>query len=272
MNPVRVANMVLSLFKKQPLLEKEIIDLLFNTFAWSLKNFGTDTFYNESILVTPSDQHFPGRESSVEGMATLILDRVKGYAGVPHWPTRLINQHHYNTGPATEPNIQQALESSNELKLPLLYEPQQVANPPAMIANYAHTLAHHLGYQAQEPPPCDEEQWPHIMEIVAVYMGFGLIMANTAHPYQGGGCGRCRSPAMDRSGFLAETEVTYALAIFCVLKEIPISEVNAHLKGSLRSFFKKAMKDVVNQKEALTALRSINQASLLRGKRVIRGT
>ena len=258
--------MVFSLFKKQPLLEEEVIEWLFSAFAWSLRNFGTDTFYKESILVTPSNQHFPGRENSVDSMAELILDRVKSYAGVNHWPTRLVNQHYYHSDPTAEPNIQQVLESTSELKLPLLYEPQQVGNPQAMIANYAHAIAHHLGFQAQERPPCDEEQWPHIMEVVSAYMGFGLMMANTAHPYRGGGCGRCRSPAMDRDGFLDETEVTYALAIFCVLKQIPISEVNAHLKGSLRSFFKKAMKDVVNQKEALSKLRSINQPSLLRGK------
>ncbi len=260
--------MVFSLFKKQPLLEEETVEWLFNAFSWSLRNFGTDTFYKESILVTPSDKHFPGRENSADSMAALILDRVKSYAGVSHWPTRLINQHHYNADPTSEPNIQQVLENSAELKLPLLYEPQQVGNPEAMIANYAHALAHHLGCQAQERPPCNEEQWPHIMEVVSVYMGFGLMMANTAHPYRGGGCGRCRSPAMDRNGFLDETEVTYALAIFCVLKNIPISEVNAHLKGSLRSFFKKAMKDVVNQKEALDALKNINQPSLLRGKAI----
>ncbi len=250
--------MVLGLFRKQPLLEDEVVAWLFNAFAWSLRNFGSDRLYREAVLVTPSNRHFPGREESVDGMAGLILDRVKAYAGVSHWPTRLINHHEYQGDPTAEPGSRQVLESGGELKLTLFYEPQQVANPQVMIANYAHALAHHLGGLAHEPPPCDEEQWLHLMEVVAVYLGFGLILANTAHPFRGGGCGGCRSAAMDRSGFLAETEVTYALAIFCVLKGIPPAEVVGGLKSSLRGFFKRAMKEVAGRQEEVALLRGIS--------------
>ncbi len=253
--------MVFGLFKKQPLLEEDVVTWLFSGFGWALRNFGNERF-NEAVLVTPSNRHFPGREASVEGMAGLILDRVKGYAGLAHWPTRLINHHEYDADPTAEASSRQVLENAAELKLTLFYEPQQVANPQVMIANYAHALAHHLGGLAPEAPPCDEDQWLHLMEVVAVYMGFGVIMANTAHPFRGGGCGGCRSAAMDRSGFLAETEVTYALAIFCVLKGLPVADVAGLLKGSLRGFFKKAVKEVSARQEALDALRHIRSPSL----------
>ncbi len=247
--------MVFGLFRKQPLLEDEAIEWLFQAFAWSIGNFGAVP--EGRVLVTPSNRHFPGREESPEGMATLILERVKGYAGVSHWPTRAVDQRGYQNDPRAEPGIAEVLASEGELTLTLFYEPQQLANPQAMIANYAHAIAHHMGTQAAEPPFCEADQWLHLMEAVAVYLGFGLIMANTAHPYRGGGCGSCRSPAMDRSGFLAETEVTYALAIFCVLKAIPAAEVTPHLKGALRPFFKKALKDVAGREDDLALLRRV---------------
>jgi len=249
---------VFSLFKKQPLLEEAVVVWLFDAFGWSLRNFGSHHFYGDTELVTPSNRHFPGREESVEGMAALILDRVKAYAGVSHWPTRLLNHHDYEGDPMAEPSSRQVLANSAELKLTLFYEPQQVANPQAMIANYAHALAHHLGGMANESPPCEQEHWPHLTEVLSVYLGFGVIMANSAHPFRGGGCGSCRSAAMDRSGFLAENEITYALAIFCVLKALPAAEVSGLLKSSLRSFFKKAVKEVSERQEALAVLRAID--------------
>lgn len=254
-----------SLFKTKPPLEEETIQWLFDGFAWAIDNFGSDVFYTETDLIEPSKQFFPGGDGDIDAMAKLIFDKVKHYSGLDHWPCQLVDHHEFEQ-PATI-SAQQALQRLSEATptpLTILYEPQQVGNPNAMIANYAHALAHHLGTIAPRPAPCDQDQWPHMMELLAVYMGFGLMFVDTAVP-QRQTCGSCRNPAMDRKASLTEMQVCYALAIFCELKQIPASRVNPHIKSYLKPLFKKALKDVAQRSEQLAKLKAINSPSQLRG-------
>ena len=56
---------------------------------------------------------------------------------------------------------------------------------------------------------------------------------------------------------ISQYDTTYALALFCHLKEIPPRALLPHLKKSLRGFFKRAMKDISGRGEALGQLRAI---------------
>ncbi len=265
---------MLGLFKREPLLDEDSIEWLFEAFGWSLRSFGSESFYQHTMLITPTPKHFPGSGTSIEEMANLMLNRVKAYSGLNHWPTRSMDHHQFNGNPEDTASIHQVLlamaeDSSgnadlvdaSQSYLTLFYEPKQVGSPEVMIANFAHALMVHLAALAELPPPCEEALLPHLTEVMAVAHGFGLMFANTATPYRGGGCGSCRSPAMERVGSLSEREVAYALAIFCKLKAIPEKEVTRHLKKSLKVFFKKAFVDVTDHSDALADLRAINTPS-----------
>jgi hypothetical protein len=261
--------MLNKLFKPQPPLPEEAIEWLFNGFAWALQNFGSDVFFQQTILVEPSNKCFPGKGDSIEEMAGLILTHVKNYAGLAYLPVRIVNHHEFEQAPealADMRQVMEGLEQGGGTALTLLYEPRQVGNPNAMVANYAHALAYHLGSLAQTPAPCDEGQWPHMTELLAVYMGFGIMFVNTARPRVNTGCGSCSDPSMERKGAMDEMEVLYALAIFCVLKEIPARDVLPHIKGYLKPLFKKALKDVAQRDEALARLTAIDSPARFRGE------
>ncbi len=262
---------MLGLFKREPLLDENSIEWLFEAFGWSLRSFGSLPFYNNTILVTPTPKHFPGSGTSIEEMADLMMNRVKAYSGLDDWPTRTMDHHQFNGNPEDTASIHQVLQAvtennsnntdltnASQAYLTLFYEPKQVGSPEVMIANFAHALMVHLAALAELPPPCEEELLPHLTEVMAVTHGFGLMFANTATPYRGGGCGSCRSPAMERVGNLSEREAAYALAIFCALKEIAEKEVTPHLKKSLRGFFKKALVDVADHGEMFANLMAID--------------
>ena len=58
---------------------------------------------------------------------------------------------------------------------------------------------------------------------------------------------------MLRSNALSQYDITYALAIFSYLKEIPATEVLANLKKTLRPFYKKAAKEVMSKQQELAS-------------------
>lgn len=253
------------LLQKRQLLDDNSMEWLYESFAWALRNFDADVFYNETVLVLPSNEFFPGRENSVHGMASLIFQQVKGYAGVSHWPSLLMD---YNSCMIDPPRVEikGALrgakgveqESANDASGMLVtYNPDQVLNPEALIASYAHQLAYQLGLLANELPPGGEQNLPHVTEVLAVFMGFGLMFANSAFTFQTGGCGSCKRPGANRSSYLSQYDTTYALALFSALKEIPNSKVLPHLKKSLRPFYKKAVKEIHSREQEFQQLRSL---------------
>jgi hypothetical protein len=253
------------LFANKPLLEEAQSQWLFDAFAWSLENFDSEIFYRDTVLVLPSNEFFPGRAESLQDMAGLIFEQVKRYAGVSHWPTLLTDQSSCALPGQPQVEIKGALRGpqgiANEAvgpngRLLIQYNPDQISRPEGIIASFAHTLAHYLGQMAKTPPPGGIDYWPHVTELLAVYMGFGLMFANSAFTFKGG-CGSCYNPNANRNAYLSEQEATYALAIFAVLKQIPNSSVSGHLKGHLRGFYKKAVKEISQRTEDLERLQGV---------------
>lgn len=273
---------MLNLFnQKKQLLDEDIIEWIFNCYAWAFKQFDKDVFDNETCLVIPDNKHFPGKEASADGMANLIFEQVKNYAGMRHWPTYLVNLESSNGQvPASQPvqisgalrgknvtinNSQNAMPLSSfpqinpaENKIVFTYHPQQLKSPEGIIAHFAHGLSFHLASTANTPPPGGEDYVPMATELTGIFMGFGLMFANSAVAKRSGGCGSCAAPGPVRQVFLSEEEVTYALAVFCHLKGIQSRQASRHLKKYLRGFFKDAMKDCQQRLE-----NNSNQAELL---------
>lgn len=263
--------MFLDFFKTSPVLDKESIQWQFELYEWALRHFDASIFFHYSQLVEPSNQFFPGRANSSEEMAQLIFSKVKKYAALSHWPCYLSSKMSTENSCRTQPVkviVSGNLRTINgvepdyvllENRLPIIYDPRQVNNPEAIIATFAHTLAHHLASMAPEAPPGGAENWPHAIEVLAVFLGFGLMFANSAFVYKNITCGSCQPTTIDRTAWLSQYDITYSLAIFCVLKDIPAKHATKNIKKSLRSYFKKAYKDVQKQSSQLEKLKTLNR-------------
>ena len=242
-------------------MDEDSTQWMFDVFTWALNNFDADLFYSHTVLVLPSNRFFPGRADSEQAMAQLIFERVAHYAAIEHWPAQVTDQ---NACAIDEAPLLQLAGPLRGLELaadhglmpqPLQfpYNAQQISNPEAMIATFAHTVAHYLGQMAQTAPPGGAEFWPHVTEVLATYLGFGLMFANSAYNFRGG-CASCYNPNAQRNAYLTEQQATYALAMFAVLKRLPERDVTSHLKSHLRGFYKKAVREIRNRSEDLAAM------------------
>ncbi len=255
------------LFRQSPasLLTEQTTQWMFETYGWALDQFDASLFYQHTELVLPSNRYFPGRANNPQEMAQLIFDRVAHYAAVSHWPASVVDQQVCQVDHSAPLNLVEpvravdvpalAESAANAQIKPLLfpYQAEQVSNPEAMIANFAHGVAHYLGQTAITPPPGGPELWPQTTEVLATFLGFGLMFANSAYNFRGG-CGSCYNPAAQRQASLTEQQATYALALFAVLKNLPVKAVSQHLKGHLRGFYKKAVKEIRSKSNDLGVL------------------
>ena len=260
--------MVFGFFDKQPVIDPSSSEWIFKAYGWAMQNFDADLFYSQTVLVRPTNEFFPGTVNSVHDMAESIFERVKGYVGISHWPTLVQDQSACQLIESQQVQIQGALRGpagiTNESvkdsqRLVIPYNPQQIDNPEGMIATYAHIVSHHMGRMAKIPPPGGVDNWPQATELLAVFFGFGLMFANSAYNFRGG-CSSCYNPYAQRDAYLSETEATYALALFCCLKDVPNSDVTPHLKRHLRGTYRKSVKEISDNFQEFSHLKQIKHA------------
>ncbi len=251
-----------SFFKKSPVIAQDNAVWIRECFAWALKNFDQQMFFQHTQLILTTNDFFPGRLASVHGMARAIFDNVVEYTGLSHWPFRLQEPEEFQQKTVPLLNLdcnQRQVRSENKVKLDpehylnISYNPPQINKPEDMAAGFAHIVAQHLVVQSQQLPPGGKEYFAEATEIVGIFMGFGVMFANSSYSFKGG-CGSCNNPAANRQAVLTESDVVYALALFCLLKKIPNKLVAKQLKNYLRPVYIRAAKEIKAEPGGLAAM------------------
>ena len=255
--------------RKQPLLDPASSEWIFAAFGWALEQFGSDYFRDRTVLVTPTNMYFPDRISGNDELVTRLFARVRTLAGMQDWPCRLAVQeadpitHVAPTmliqgapqGPAGTFRMRAAEDGSGRHAL-ITFNPKQVSDPEALIATFAHELAHYLAHSVDALPPGGEEFEELATDVLAIVLGFGLFTANGAFRFRQYQSTGTHGWSTRHQGYLRRDEATFALAVFCALKDIPAREVVPHLQPGLVPGFRKACREI-QASEALGRLRAI---------------
>jgi len=251
-----------SLFRYRPLIDPASADWIYQAFDWALIHFDAEEFFSRTRLVQPNNEFFPGQVDSVHAKASNIFSHTLKYAGLPHWPFRLLPPEQYQPQPLPDLSLSTIERRSDDASLPSLtlltpldlsYNPQQTLKPADLAASYAQWLAQFMMLQSGQQPPGGNEYLAEATEVLGVFMGFGVLFANSAYTFRGG-CGSCYNAMANRQAALSEPEVVFALALFCRVKGISDSEATGHLKKHLRGVYRKALKQIDREPESLKAL------------------
>ena len=210
----------------------------FEVFAWLLRNCGGYPKFLETTLVLPIEAHFPDRGMSGHAGVAALFRCVRDHAGMADWPCTV--------EPArAEPRV--TPHPSNQIPV-FSYDPD-VLEPKALIATFAHALARYLIETFEEPAPGGVARHEPAIEMSAVFMGFGVFMANSAFA--------------DASYDLNEGEFVHALGMFCLLRKLDPEEVARHLNPHLRKYLRLAARDLAQHEPAFQRLRSVFAVRLL---------
>jgi len=261
--------MLSTLFKSEPVVDTGTRDWIIDTYGWAIENFELTVFKKKSQLILPTNQFYPGKVSSIHEMAQFVFEHTLKYAGMQTWPIRLVDPQQITATTLPALKVSETLRGDNAIitiedeqmkTIDISYNPAQVNQPQDLVSSFAQMLATILVMQSKTLPPGGKECIPQAIDLVACFMGFGVIFANTAYQFRGG-CGSCNNPQANRQASLPEEETIYALAVFCVLKSIPVKTVKPHLKTHLKSTFKKSVKEIekyLQQSENQTLLLALS--------------
>ena len=257
----------MGLFGPRFMFDEGTTDWIFDTYAWALESFGTDVFFQHTDLVLPNDDFFPDRLDQMDDIAEDLFTAVRKHAGMEEWACRLVAQEedaNPHIGPALliqgAPGGPAGTFSMSGGKTPTVeisYNPSQLSRPEALIATFAHELAHYLVHSVNTRPPGGEEFEEHATDLVAVFMGFGVFLANSAFSFSQYTDVDVQGWQTHAQGYLSESELTYCLAVFLHLKNIDRQTVESYLDRNLRKDLKIATKEMKHLQKEVGQLRSI---------------
>ena len=274
--------MLSTFFKTKPVIDESSKEWIFDTFSWCLDQLDSDFFKKNSELILPNNTFYPGSSSSVEEMSAAIFANTLKYTGMSQWPIRLEPAESFIQKPMPQLTFSSSLRgesakvsstadsqisykvegeavvSDSESSIDIAFHSSQLNQPQDMIAYLVQRQAGILVNQHGVLPPGGQETLAQTIDLVACFMGFGVIFSNTAYQFKGG-CGSCNNQNLNRQAALPELETVYALALFCVMKGIDIKQVKKELKSHLYKPFRQAHKEITLYLQQKT---NVNHAQL----------
>jgi len=203
----------------------------FDVFAWLLRNCGGYPKFLETPLILPIEQHFPDRGMSGHAGVVALFRCVRDHAGMADWPCTV------------EPGSQEARTTPSSDRIPVFTYDPDTLEPKSLISAFAQAFARYLVETFEEPAPGGAPLHEPAVELAAVFMGFGVFMANAS--------------IADTHHELNEGELVHALAMFCLLRKLDPETVAQHLNPHLRKYLRLAARDLAQHPQGFARLRSV---------------
>lgn len=218
--------------KPKSFLDPSRRDWQFDVYGWLLRNTGGFQKFVDSSLVLPTEEYFPDRGMKGHAGVAALFRRVREHAGMEDWPCTV------------EAEREEARTASEDPeRVPVITYQRGALEPIALVAHFARELGRYLIASFDEPVPGGEAAREPAVDLAAVFMGFGLFMAN--------------STANHVQYQLSEGELAHALAVFCLLGKKPPESADTHLNPHLRKHVRLAARDLAQYETRFQKLRSI---------------
>jgi hypothetical protein len=252
-------------FKPKPPIDIDEFDWLIACFSWLHGELGNEEASCSfvPILARPDTPLIAAATSAAE-----LFDGVKSLAGLEDWechleqgegaPPKAVGVD--GMVPFGETSEKYALGTfSVEGSIPVIhYNPELLRDPDALVATFAHELAHLLTHSLGDPPG-GPELHEHATDCTAAYLGFGTFLANSARHFSQFSDGLTGGWQSSTSGYLSERALVSATAIFVRLFGLDPATAIDPLKPYLRKDYRKAL-DYLDWKypDAQAALQAVD--------------
>lgn len=228
-------------FAAKTFLDREDEEWQMETWQWFQDKLAGKPF-SGTPLVLPTQAFFPPTEKDGHERALHIFSCVKQLAGMSEWECELVPQPHrpelrvsdvvalkpIKSGPAGSIRMSGSGVS-------ISYDPSDVKEPVALIATFAHELAHYrLGALAHYVPG-GQDLHEFATDLLTVYMGFGYFGLSSAFNFRQHQDAMSQGWQWTRRGYLSEREWAFAVAIFLRATERRPADLKPYLKRHLYS-------------------------------------
>jgi hypothetical protein len=254
-------------FARRPIVDDETAAWHIDNFAWLVRQFGGSAGLTQSKLVLPGPGFFVADGETGHALALRIFDQVKTHCGMSDWEVDLVA----DTNPLADQSTRSlAMVAPQKYalgtfgvagnRIVISYVPSLLKRPEQLIATLAHELAHYLLATRREAPPCEEDEREFLTDLAAVYLGFGVFLANARFFHESYEHGPTHGWRMGHSGYLPEPDLIFALALFIQTKAIDAGAALARLKPHLAAMLRRTLRDLGKRESMLVPIREAMKA------------
>ncbi len=217
-------------------------------FAWLQQEFGSRPLGKRVVLPTPED--FPETYAPNRQGAEVLFTRVCRYMDVDR---DRIDLQFYQTAAADgmAASFNPALHSGYALgtfqdyqdRVVITLETTRLDEPMQLVSTMAHELAHvHL--LADGRLTADHPDHESLTDLLALYLGMGVFMANATIHESHWRAGNMSGWAVGKRGYLSLPEFAYALALYTQARGEGNPKWIRHLRPDVRALFKSELKEL----------------------------
>lgn len=235
------------LFSPKCPVDRETKESTETSFLWLLDHFGEDAFKRSEIRF-PTDEAFPERLFAEERSIKEFLKAICGFMDVDYESVDLkvfSFTGHKNFHPLATPDS----IGSKACGLYYFYaRKHQVAidqallkSPPALVATFAHELAH-AKLESDSVPLEKRSSEELLTDLATVFFGMGIFTANSIFGINQFANAGHQGWRATRKGFIDEETAGYALALFAYMKGETKPVWAKHLEANPKYYFKQGLK------------------------------
>lgn len=255
-------------FKRKPIVDADTSAWHAENFAWLVATFGKNGVFTESTLILPRPGFFPSDGETGHARAERIFAQVKDYCGMRDWPVELVADADPAAAHAAAPTLSvlnvtpveakqvQGTFSVADNAVRITYAATLIEQPARLIATFAHELAHYLLAATDAKPPCAEDEHELLTDLMAVFLGFGVFMANAAVDFEVVHDSLVQGWRMGRTGYLPEPDLVYTTALFIAAKDLDPAPALDCLKPHLAKQLKQTLRDLTDDKHHIARIRA----------------
>ncbi|MFT5637147.1 MAG: hypothetical protein ACI89T_002622, partial [Cognaticolwellia sp.] len=141
--------MLAKLFSPKAIIDENTKNWILDTFAWAIENFDINVLKDDTRLILPTNEFYPGTVTSVEEMAQAMFINTKNYAGMQKWPIELTCATPTSATAIEDLSLGEIIRgehaevdvSMSNAPLMLGFTPNQVNQPQDLIAGISQALA-----------------------------------------------------------------------------------------------------------------------------------
>jgi hypothetical protein len=250
-------------FTRKPIVDDDTAAWHVENFAWLVRQFGGPAGLAHSRLVLPVQGFFVSDGETGHAFAVRIFEQVKAYCGMNDWEVDLVADDNPLAADRSTGSLAMVAPQKHALgtfgvagnRIVISYVPALLKRPDHLIATLAHELAHYLLATAREPPPCEDDEREFLTDLAAVYLGFGVFLANGRFYHESYQSGTMHGWRMGHSGYLPEPDLIFALALFVQVKAIDTAPALSCLKQHLATMLRRTLRGLGKRETMLFPIR-----------------
>jgi hypothetical protein len=249
-------------FARKPIVDDETAAWHVDNFAWLIQRFGGSEGLTHSKLILPKPGFFVTNGEVGHAFAQRIFDQTKAYCGMSDFDVDLVPDDNPLAARGA-PSLAMIAPQKHAIgtfgvagnRIVISYVPALLKRPDSLIATFAHELAHYLLATARSEPPCEPDEQEFLTDLAAVYLGFGVFLANARFQHEAYVDGPLQGWRIERSGYLPEADLIFALALFLQLKSLDPALALACLKPQLATMLKRTLSDLTKRASLMAPIR-----------------